>query len=63
MALAKHRVEVALATWEPRIDIKSVAVDGRRWTIAWTSRSTTSSGDNTFYNFVYPFYLIEGDGS
>jgi phage baseplate assembly protein W len=64
MALAKHHVEVALATWEPRIDIKNVSVDAaaldNRMDIAidYVVRAT-----NTFYNLVYPFYLIEGDGS
>jgi phage baseplate assembly protein W len=61
MALAKHRVEVALATWEPRIDVKGVTVEALRdqgrmdITVSYVVRAT-----NTFYNLVYPFYLLEG---
>jgi hypothetical protein len=61
MALARHRVETALVTWEPRIDsieVKAVATprDGRLdLTIRYRVRTT-----NTFYNLVYPFYLQEG---
>jgi Bacteriophage baseplate protein W len=61
MALARHRVEVALATWEPRIDVREVAVTAlpaeRRLdiTVSYRVRAT-----NTFYNLVYPFYLLEG---
>ena len=62
MALVRHRVEVALATWEPRIDVREV----RSWrprasTAAWTSTgSIRVRATNTFYNLVYPFYLLEG---
>ena len=61
MALARHRVEVALATWEPRIDVREVGVTAvpaqRRMdiTVSYLVRAT-----NTFYNLVYPFYLLEG---
>jgi phage baseplate assembly protein W len=61
MALAKHRVEVALATWEPRIDVRDVRVEAIREhsrmdiMVSYLVRST-----NTFYNLVYPFYLLEG---
>jgi phage baseplate assembly protein W len=63
-ALAKHHVEEALISWEPRID--SIAVDvavdpaqGRLMIeIRYRVRST-----NTFYNLVYPFYLLEGERS
>ena len=61
MALARHRVETALVTWEPRIDsieVKAVAAreKGRLdLTIRYRVRST-----NTFYNLVYPFHLQEG---
>lgn len=60
-ALVKHRVEEALVTWEPRIDTITVAVAadpprGRLLiTIDYRVRAT-----NTFYNLVYPFYLMEG---
>ena len=60
-ALLQHRIEEALITWEPRIDQVSVAVSadpphGRLDAeISYRVRST-----NTFYNLVYPFYLLEG---
>ena len=62
IALVKHRVEQALVTWEPRIDQIQVAVtaDPPRGRldidIHYRIRHT-----NTFYNLVYPFYLMEGD--
>lgn len=61
VALVKHRVEEALVTWEPRIDTITVdvAADPPRGrlliTIDYRVRAT-----NTFYNLVYPFYLMEG---
>ena len=60
-ALMKHRVEQALITWEPRIDNITVNVTaepplGRLLIeIHYRVRET-----NTFYNLVYPFYLLEG---
>ena len=61
-ALVRHRVEEALITWEPRIDTITVEVtadppQGRLMIeIHYRVRAT-----NTFYNLVYPFYLLEGD--
>ena len=61
MALARHRVEEALVLWEPRIDNVGVSVaadapQGRLLiSIDYRVRAT-----NTFYNLVYPFYLVEG---
>jgi len=61
VALVRHRVEQALITWEPRIDSITVAVtadppQGRLMIeLHYRVRST-----NTFYNLVYPFYLMEG---
>ncbi|HEX7527201.1 MAG TPA: GPW/gp25 family protein [Gaiellaceae bacterium] len=61
-ALVRHRVEEALVRWEPRIDVLDVSVTddgpaGNRLLvhIDYRIRST-----NTFYNLVYPFYLLEG---
>jgi len=63
MALVRHRVEEALITWEPRIDLQEVRVttdgatrDRLLVEIAYRVRAT-----NTFYNLVYPFYLMEGE--
>jgi phage baseplate assembly protein W len=59
-ALVRHRVEQALIAWEPRIDTITVDVQadpplGRLMIeVNYRVRST-----NTFYNLVYPFYLME----
>lgn len=61
MALARHRVQEALITWEPRIDNITVTVSAEPPAgrldidIRYRVRST-----NTYYNLVYPFYLQEG---
>jgi phage baseplate assembly protein W len=62
IALARHRVEQALIRYEPRIDLLEVRADAARRdsgrldiSIDYRVRAT-----NTFYNLVYPFYLIEG---
>jgi phage baseplate assembly protein W len=61
MALAQHRVEEALIIWEPRIDNLVVKVtadaDNGRLLIEAGYRVRLT---NTFYNLVYPFYLMEG---
>lgn len=63
-SLVQHSVERALIQWEPRIDVLAVRVgpDGGdhargqlRIEIDYRIRAT-----NTFYNLVYPFYLLEG---
>lgn len=60
-ALARHRVETALVTWEPRIDTIKVQVNAvpheGRLDIEIRYRVRTT---NTFYNLVYPFYMQEG---
>jgi Bacteriophage baseplate protein W len=61
-ALVRHRVEEALVQWEPRIDSVEVTVTaepglGRlNVEISYRIRAT-----NTFYNLIYPFYLLEGE--
>ena len=58
------QVEEALITWEPRIDNIGVEVtadppQGRLLIdVRYRVRAT-----NTFYNLVYPFYLLEGETS
>jgi phage baseplate assembly protein W len=63
LSLAQHHVERALIEWEPRIDLVSVNAafdngDPSRGRILidiqYRVRAT-----NTFYNLVYPFYLLE----
>ena len=60
MALVRHRVEEALIVWEPRIDRITVQVEADppqgRLMIEIRYRVRTT---NTFYNLVYPFYLLE----
>jgi hypothetical protein len=62
LSLIRHRVEEALIAWEPRIRVEEVEVKrlpdtaaGIEISVEYRVRST-----NTFYNFVYPFYLQEG---
>ena len=61
MSLAQHYAEEALITWEPRIDSVAVAVSGDaprgRLLLDVRYRVRTT---NTFYNLVYPFYMMEG---
>ena len=65
MALVRHRVEQALIAWEPRVAVERVnvrvaggAVPNRLdIEVAYRVRTT-----NTFYNLVFPFYLLESRG-
>ncbi len=61
MALARHRVEEALVMWEPRVDNVDVRVtaDAPRGRLLIDVRYRIRAS-NTFYNLVYPFYLLEG---
>ena len=61
-ALVQHRVREALVRFEPRIDVVEVGVELRPGAeaavlvdVEYRVRAT-----NTFYNLVYPFYLLEG---
>ncbi len=62
LALIRHRVQEALVTWEPRIDVIDVRVVAQPAppthvdiSVEYRIRAT-----NTSYNLVYPFYLEEG---
>jgi uncharacterized protein len=62
MALVQTRVQEALITWEPRIDVEQVKVttdSNERYKllidITYRVRAT-----NAVANLVYPFYLQEG---
>ena len=59
-ALVRHRVEQALILWEPRIDSVTVVVttDPPQGRLMIEIRYRVRSS-NTFYNLVYPFYLME----
>jgi phage baseplate assembly protein W len=61
--MVRHRVEQALVLWEPRIDQIAVSVRQGRAAdrellidVDYRVRAT-----NTFYNLVYPFYLLEAN--
>ena len=60
LALLRHRVEDAIVTWEPRLDVTTletkVVSPGNRVDISIEYRVRST---NTFYNLVYPFYLEE----
>ncbi|MBN1964426.1 MAG: GPW/gp25 family protein [Anaerolineae bacterium] len=64
ISLVKLRVTEALVNWEPRIDQITVTVtpfpaEGKLDVeLSYRVRLT-----NTFYNLVYPFYLLEGSQS
>jgi phage baseplate assembly protein W len=61
MSLVQHYAEEALVTWEPRIDSVAVGVsaDAPRGRLMLDVRYRVRT-TNTFYNLVYPFYLMEG---
>lgn len=59
--LVRKEVEDALTAWEPRIDVREVAVTApprESGTLLIDIRYVVRS-TNTFYNLVYPFYLQE----
>ena len=61
-ALVRHRVEEALVRWEPRIDVLDVrvALQPGRESAVLVEVDYRVRATNTFYNLVYPFYLLEG---
>lgn len=62
-ALVRHRVQEALVTWEPRIDLDRVDVtaDGVVPSKLLVEIEYRVRATNTFYNLVYPFYLLEAE--
>lgn len=62
MTLVRQEVEQALIEWEPRIDQITVEVSANpplgRLDIDIRYRVRVT---NSFYNLVYPFYLLEGE--
>jgi phage baseplate assembly protein W len=61
----EHAVRVALARWEPRIEVQSVEFDlggvhsgVLQATIAYRLRATS-----TTHNLVHPFYVVPAEGS
>ena len=58
--LARHHVEQALVTWEPRIDRVTITVTPEHPGTLRIEVGYRVRGTNTFYNLVYPFHLQEG---
>jgi len=58
----EHTVRAALIDWEPRIDLDRVEVvpDQEQPESAAHPCGLRGAGHNSFYNRVYPFYLLEG---
>ena len=56
-------VRTALIDWEPRIDLREVRVtEGEANNVLLIHINYLVRATNTFYNRVYPFYLLEGQG-
>jgi len=65
IALVKNHVEKALINWEPRIDVLEITVstdpvERNRLDIGVTYRVRAT---NAIQNLVYPFYILEGQGT
>lgn len=62
VSLVQYRVQQALVRWEPRIDVTEVrvAADPDRRGVLTIDVRYRIRDTNTFFNFVYPFYLSEG---
>jgi len=63
MTLAQYYVQQALTTWEPRIDSLDVQVSSTSPGTLNIDISYRVRATNTFYNLVYPFYLMEGSST
>ena len=57
----EHVVRAALIDWEPRIDLEQVEVtaDDREPNLLLIHIDYVVRATNSFYNRVYPFYLLE----
>jgi phage baseplate assembly protein W len=55
-------VRDALTDWEPRIDVGNVTVtpDANEPNLLLIAVDYVVRATNSFYNRVYPFYLLEG---
>ena len=62
LSMAQSRIEQSLLLWEPRIDVKTVAVglDLDRSGVLLIEIQYRIRESNSFSNLVYPFYLTEG---
>jgi len=60
--VVQGKVRDALTRWEPRIDVIDVRVDTppEERNMLTIHVDYRIRADNSFYNLVYPFYLIEG---
>ena len=62
MALVRHRVQEALVTWEPRIDVLDVRVEdgGEVGAVLVVFVDYRIRANNAVHNLVYPLYATEG---
>lgn len=60
--LVEDEVRRALRDWEPRIDVEGVRAypDDERTNVLLVEIDYRVRRTNSFYNVVYPFYLMEG---
>lgn len=60
-----HEVRTALLRWEPRVEIRKVAVtpDADDASVAYIDVQYEVKGTNDRRNLVFPFYSIPEDGS
>jgi uncharacterized protein len=60
--IVQTKVRDALTRWEPRIDVMDVRVetapDARNMLLIYVDYRIRA--DNSFFNLVYPYYLVEG---
>jgi uncharacterized protein len=60
--IVQTKVRDALTRWEPRIDVMDVRVetapDARDMLLIYVDYRIRA--DNSFFNLVYPYYLVEG---
>jgi phage baseplate assembly protein W len=57
----EEQVHNALIDWEPRIDLQNVQVgEGESPNVLLIDVTYVVRATNTYYNRVYPFYLLEG---
>ena len=61
--LIRHRVEAALALWEPRIDVEEIQVqpDPAEPALLSIEISYRVRATDSRFNLVYPFYLERGE--
>ena len=64
LAYIRHMLETSILYHEPRIDAESISfdLDSEPGTVSIQVEYKVR-GSNSRFNFVYPFYLLEGSGA